>query len=353
MTNLPLVSVIIPVYNVEKYLRQCLDSVVNQTYKNLEIVCVNDGSPDRSIDILEEYAHRDNRLHVISIENQGLSGARNVGTAACNGEYLMYLDSDDWVDLDTVEKAITAMTDNSVDLVLWNYSKEYTSSSQPVMVFNCDELFTAEKYIRLHQRLVGLTGDQLKHPEQCDSISTAWGKLYKTSIIRSNNIQFVDTKLIGTEDLLFNAEVFNYCTSAFALPDCFNHYRKSNANSLTKQYRPQFFQQWTELQRRLKILCEDRDYLQQSFSNRVALSTIGIGLRIASSSSSIPAKIKALKDVINTPRYQDAYANLEMRYLPAHWKAFFLCAKYKMSRSLLCLLWIMRKIINRNSKQSV
>lgn len=346
MTNLPLVSVIIPVYNVEPYLRQCLDSVVNQTYKNLEIVCVNDGSPDRSIDILEEYAHRDNRLHVISIENQGLSGARNVGTAACNGEYLMYLDSDDWVDLDTVEKAITAMTDNSVDLVLWNYSKEYTSSSQPVKVFNHEELFTAEKYIRLHQRLVGLTGDQLKHPEQCDSISTAWGKLYKTSIIQSHNMQFVDTRLIGTEDLLFNAEVFNYCTSAFAMPGCFNHYRKFNSSSLSRQYKPQIFQQWTELQRRLRIVCADIDYLQQSVSNRVALSTIGLGLRIICTRAyDFTTKKKLLDEVITNQRYVESYKKLEISHMPLHWAVFFSCAKYKLTLCLMALLSIMRSFV--------
>lgn len=346
MTNSPLVSVIIPVYNVEKFLRQCLDSVVNQSYQNLEIVCVNDGSPDNSIEILEEYARQDSRFRVISIENQGLSGARNIGTESCQGEYLMYLDSDDWIDFDTVEKAVKAIIDNSVDLVLWNYSKEYTSYSQPVKVFTAEELFTGEKYIRLHQRLVGLTGDQLKHPEQCDSISTAWGKLYKTSIIKTNNIQFVDTKLIGTEDLLFNAEVFNYCSSAFAIPDCFNHYRKFNTGSLSRQYKPQIFQQWTELQRRLKVVCTDIDYLQQSVSNRVALSTIGLGLRIICTRAyGFKQKKQLLEEVIRNQRYVDAYQKLEIKFMPLHWVVFFSCAKYRLTLCLMALLSIMRRFV--------
>ncbi len=351
MTDSPLVSIIIPVYNVEKYLRQCLDSVVNQTYKNLEIVCVNDGSPDNSIDILKVYAKQDNRFKVITIENQGLSGARNVGTEACTGEYLIYLDSDDWVDHNTIELAVDAMIDNSVDLVLWNYSKEYLQSSQPVKVFSERTFFEGDDYIRLHQRLVGLTGEQLQHPEQCDSISTAWGKLYKAEVIKSNKIEFVDTKIIGTEDLLFNAEVFNHCASAVALPDCLNHYRKTNVGSLTKQYQPRFFDQWTELQRRLKIVCAEKDYLHQSVSNRVALSTIGIGLRIISSSSAFYEKKKALNAVLNTPRYEEAYSRLDTKYLPLHWKMFFYSAKHKMTTLLMSLLWVMRKMINRNAKK--
>lgn len=352
MKAYPLVSIVIPVYNVERYLRQCLDSVVNQTYKNLEIVCVNDGSPDRSIEILEQYAERDSRLKVITIENRGLSGARNVGTEACTGEFLIYLDSDDWVDLNTVELAVDAMMENSADLVLWNYSKEYNQSSQPVKVFSERTLYEDDNYIRLHQRLVGLTGEQLQHPEQCDSISTAWGKLYKAEIIKSNHIEFVNTKIIGTEDLLFNAEVFNYCKSAVALPNCLNHYRKTNAGSLTRQYRPRFFEQWTELQRRLKIVCADKEYLQQSVSNRVALSTIGLGLRVIGSNSSFQGKKDALYGIISTPRYEEAYAKLETKFLPLHWKAFFFCAKYKMTILLMFLLWAMKTMISRGAKNA-
>lgn len=348
MIDYPLVSIVIPVYNVEKYLRQCLESVVNQTYENLEIVCVNDGSPDNSLGILEEYANRDSRFKVITIENQGLSGARNVGTEACTGEFLMYIDSDDWVDINTVELAVDAIRNHSVDLVLWNYAKEYAQYSQPVKVFAAKSLFKGDDYIRLHQRLVGLTGKQLDHPEKCDSISTAWGKLYRTSIIKSNHIEFVDTKLIGTEDLLFNAEVFIYCSSAIALPDCLNHYRKSNVSSLSRRYVPHIFEQWTELQRRLKIVCADKEYLQQSVSNRIALSTIGLGLRIICSRSySFKKKKSLLNEVISTPRYKKAYQQLEIEYLPIHWKVFFLCAKYQFTLGLMALLLMMRKYVRR------
>ena len=344
----PLVSIVIPIYNVEKYLRQCMDSVVSQTYHNLEIVCVNDGSPDHSIDILREYEQKDKRIKIVEIDNQGLSGARNVGTSHCTGDYLMYLDSDDWIDLDTVEVALKTAVDNNVDIVLWNYVKEFLQLSQPVIVFDKQTLFRNEDFKRLYQRLVGLTGDQLQHPEQCDSISTAWGKLYRFSVIKEHDIKYVDTKIIGTEDLLFNAEVFKYCKSAIALPNTFNHYRKSNASSLTKNFKPEFFKQSCELQRRLRVVCDDVDYLHQSLSNRTALSLIGLGLRVVSSKISSYQQLKRVKEIITTPSYRSAFKALELQHMPIHWKVFFSCAKHGLTLGVWMLLKVMIRIIRHH-----
>ena len=94
----PKVSIIIPVYNVEPFLARCLDSVVGQTLRGIEIICVDDGSPDRSIDILNRYAAQDDRIRVISQENRGLGGARNRGFDAATGEFILFVDSDDWID---------------------------------------------------------------------------------------------------------------------------------------------------------------------------------------------------------------------------------------------------------------
>lgn len=341
MNAFPLVSIVIPIYNVESYLRQCLDSVIHQTYTNLEIICVNDGSPDNSIDILREYEEKDSRVKVLNIKNQGLSGARNVGTSHCSGDYLLYLDSDDWIEMVAVEQALRAVQHYNADLVLWNYKKEFDGYSQPVVVFKEKSFFQGETYVQLYKRLIGLTGEQLRHPEQCDSISTAWGKLYKLSIIRQNDIKFTDTKLIGTEDLLFNAEVFKYCNSAVALPNQFNHYRKSNASSLTRNFKPEFFEQSCELQRRLRAVCGDVDYLSQSLSNRTALTLIGLGLRVVSSKGSLLQKTKRIRRIISTPAYQKAFRAIEIRYMPLHWKTFFCCAKHKLSFALLFMLRVM------------
>ena len=113
----PLISVIIPVYGVEKYISQCLESVINQTYKNLEIIVINDGTKDRSADIAKEYAAKDSRIKVYDFKNGGLSVARNRGLEIATGEYISYLDSDDYLDTKMYETLLEAAMKNDADMV--------------------------------------------------------------------------------------------------------------------------------------------------------------------------------------------------------------------------------------------
>ena len=113
------ISVIIPCYNVENYVARCLDSVINQTYNNLEIICVNDGSTDNTLAILKDYAKKDSRIKIIDKKNGGLSSARNAGIEVASYEYVVFLDSDDWIEPNTYELAISKM-DDDIDLVRWN-----------------------------------------------------------------------------------------------------------------------------------------------------------------------------------------------------------------------------------------
>ncbi len=123
MVNTPKVSVIIPIYNVEKYLRRCVDSVLNQTYKNIEIILVDDGSPDGCPTICDEYAHRDSRVIVLHKENGGLSSARNAGLdSPLTGEYVTFVDSDDWIAPDTYEYAVKLLKKTDSDVIQYDYA---------------------------------------------------------------------------------------------------------------------------------------------------------------------------------------------------------------------------------------
>lgn len=117
----PLVSIIVPIYKVEPYLRRCLDSIVNQTYTNLEIILVDDGSPDGCPQICDEYAAKDKRIVVIHKENGGLSDARNAGLDICKGEYIFFIDSDDWIKTDTIEFLYKITQDKKSDIVIGDY----------------------------------------------------------------------------------------------------------------------------------------------------------------------------------------------------------------------------------------
>lgn len=341
------ISIIIPCYNVEKYIKQCLDSVINQTYTNLEIICVNDGSTDDTLAILKEYEKKDSRIILINQINRGLSDTRNVGMSIASGKYLVFIDGDDYVELNTCELAIDAISQNECDLVIWNYVKEFPGVSHNKMIFSENKInFNKDECKNiLRRRIFGLSGDELAHPENADTLVTAWGKMYKKDLILDNKIEFVDTKIIGTEDALFNAMVFKYIESAVYIPDCLNHYRKDNPNSITTKYKGKLYEQWLTLFNYMEeILINENldDSFIISLNNRIALSLIGLGLNELSNSRGSIEQMVNIKKILNSDLYSRAYKELEFQYFQAHWKIFFFCAKKKMS----IVIWIMLKAIN-------
>lgn len=132
-----LVSVILPVYNVEKYIREALDSVINQTYKNLEIILVDDGSPDSSGDICDEYAAKDDRIRVIHKENGGVSSARNAGIEMAAGDWIYFMDPDDWIEPDTLEAAVGMAAENGCDMCMFDVEK-VSRTRKTLRTFQCD-----------------------------------------------------------------------------------------------------------------------------------------------------------------------------------------------------------------------
>lgn len=351
MESKSLISIIIPVYNVEKYLAQCLNSIIHQTYQHIEVICVNDGSLDNSKNILEEYASKDNRIKIISQDNQGLSAARNRGMREASGKYLMFVDSDDWIDLCTCEKAISLAEKNNADLVFWSYTREYDGVSKEKLLFWKDETVFDEIQVKteLHRRLAGLLGEELKYPDYANAIETAWGKLYLTSELIENQIKFVDTKEIGTEDALFNLYVLGYVKKAVYIRKCFNHYRKNNNTSLTSKYKKNLYSQWQHL---FDLLAEyitvnrlPYEY-EQALNNRIALSILGLGLNILTSDYSKKKKIELIKNIIRSDRYQKAYKALEFKYFPIHWKVFYQFAKSGNAIGVYLLLTIIHNIIS-------
>ena len=130
MKKNPKISIIIPMYGVEKYLRRCLDSVQNQTFTDWQAICVNDGSPDKSGEIAKEYAKKDKRFVVIDKENGGLSDARNVGMAHADGEYILFLDSDDFIHPQTLELTYNAATEKNADMVIFNHDVKFHDALQ-------------------------------------------------------------------------------------------------------------------------------------------------------------------------------------------------------------------------------
>lgn len=350
MKEQPLISVIIPVYNVERYLAQCLDSVIRQTYENLEIICVNDGTRDSSRKILGHYAEKDCRIVVIDQENQGLSGARNTGLLYTHGKYVMFVDSDDWIELETCEKAVRAAEKHHADLVMWSYAREYDQKSKEKYMFWEDETVfeKAQVQSQLHRRLCGLLGEELRHPDYANAIETAWGKLYLTERIVDNHVEFVDTKEIGTEDALFNLYALGYIERAVYLRRCYNHYRKTNQGSLTKTYNEKLFERWQRLFDYMRQYIQENNLpveYDAALDNRIALSLLGLGLNIVGSNYGMEKKITLLRDILTNDRYEAAYKKLDFSFFPIHWKVFYGFAAHGFTFGVYILLLVIRKFI--------
>lgn len=153
------ISVIIPVYNVERYLRECLDSIINQTHRNLEIICIDDGSPDNSINILKDYSKIDNRIFIKQQQNSGLSKARNEGIKISTGKYLIFVDSDDWLPLDAIELLYKKIKKENSDIVIGGRITITNFKRENFIPTGEDINFTFEKYLEYSMKKENL--DQL------------------------------------------------------------------------------------------------------------------------------------------------------------------------------------------------
>lgn len=192
--NNPLLSVVIPIYKAERYLRRCLESVLSQSYTNIEVFCVDDGSPDHSAEILEEYAARDKRLKIIHQSNQGQSAARMAGLRNCSGEWVAMVDSDDYLEPDIYRKAVAAIGDD-IDVVWFNARVVGEGRSVKGMT----------DYLRVKK-----TGKQPVTPRLvCTNSAVLWNKLWRRDIIVQNGISMPE-KHIHEDDVFY----FNFMSLA-------------------------------------------------------------------------------------------------------------------------------------------
>ena len=336
-----MISVIIPVYNAEMFLRKCLDSVCAQTYSDLEILAVNDGSTDGSAQILAQYAEADPRVHIISQPNLGISKARNAGIDRANGEWIAFVDSDDWIDPETLEQAMLSAEQDQVDIVMWSYVREYSTGPKPVEVFGRERrTFTADPLLIPYRRMVGPVGEELAEPQKFNSCITVWGKLYRKNVI--GNHRMVDTDRVCSEDTLFNVEVFSDARSVTYLPEQYYHYQKSGADSFTKRDQKVIFDQFSTLYMMIRAHIGQDPVLMESLQNRISLGVINLGRRIVRNRGiGFSERYRRLRSLLNREEYRQAISRLQFRFFPLHWRFFFFCARYRLT---VCLYLLRRSM---------
>jgi len=212
--NKPLVSIIVPVYNVKNFVSECLDSILNQTLKNIEVICINDGSTDGSDKIVEQYAKNDSRIKYFSQNNQGLSVTRNNGIKKALADYIMFVDSDDWIDKDFVEKLYNAAIENNAQIAAGSILR-YRKSSQKYRVCYPE----LKIYTDLKDKI-----EACSIPKCC----YVWNKLYSKELI--SDFQ----KGVFFEDVLWIPEVIKKANKLVVVPEV-KYYYRVNSNSIVKK----------------------------------------------------------------------------------------------------------------------
>lgn len=215
---MPKISIVIPCYNVEKYLKQCLDSVVNQTLQDIEIICINDGSTDSTLSILREYENSDNRIKVISKHNSGYGASMNIGLETAKGKYIGIVESDDYAELNMFETLYNVAEENNLDLVRCQYylynSKE--NSNDP-----WDNSWVP----------MGKVYKPLLEQKPFGQAPAIWSNLVNREFLNKNNIRFLETPGASYQDSSFAFKLYACADRFMMIPDRLLHYRIDNENS--------------------------------------------------------------------------------------------------------------------------
>ncbi|SFC19889.1 glycosyltransferase family 2 protein [Kaistella jeonii] len=284
---MPEVSIIIPIYNASKYLQQCLESVIAQNFQDIQIICINDGSTDVSLDILKEFGKRDARVIIIDQKNQGVSAARNAGLEIATGKYIGFVDSDDTITPEFFQTLYEILVENQCDVV---FSRSVSSESM---------LQNNRKYSRQEIRSQILP---LYFKE--DGYNAIWNKLYAASVINTNKIVFPIGKTHG-EDAEFNINYLLYAESLYNLNYSGYHYREEEG-SVTRnvvkfnylQNAVETFQKdWSHLTREVISVEKMHHLKKERFINNV-ISQIYIHA-IPNNGLSIRNKLRKLHEIIN------------------------------------------------------
>lgn len=228
-----LVTIIVPVYNVEKYIYECVDSLIKQTYKNIEIILIDDGSKDKSGTICDNYAASDARIKVIHKQNEGLGFARNTGLKAAQGNFVTFIDSDDKADADLVENLVNGIYEANGDTCIGGFKR---ISANGVIGFEerYDKAVFEGKnvYNNLFARMLGSA------PDKHDAIRmSVWNVMYSMDIVRRHNIEFPSERVFISEDIIWDSEYYKYAKKAIVIDSTAYNYRIT-PGSLTQKYKP-------------------------------------------------------------------------------------------------------------------
>ncbi|GAB1448423.1 hypothetical protein MASR2M44_14320 [Bacteroidota bacterium] len=342
----PLVSIVVPVFNAQNYLDSGIGSVIQQTWSNWELLLVNDGSTDNSAALCRKYAAEDSRIRFINKANEGVSATRNLGIEESKGDYLVFMDSDDWLAENALELSMQKMLAEQADLVLFGWKKTFKEKEIPETALvewgNAIEQGGAPW---LKRRSVGLIEEELKNPVKTDLFNTPWAKLIAAPLIKQTGLRFQSRKEVGMEDVLFSIGLYQQCKKPVLLPEYLYYYRQDNASSLSRKDTDFLAEKFENLFLAIKGYSLS-NVQQKALENRIACSIINIGLSICARDGrySISRQLKEMKKLLNAPTYSDALRKFSIQTMPLYWKMFFLLAKWGQATLLVMYINLIQKL---------
>ena len=339
----PLISVIIPVYNSSAYLPRCIDSLIAQTLPDIELIFVDDGSSDNSLEILRNYQNSYSSIYVHSQANQGPSAARNVGLCCATGKYIAFVDSDDWVSPQMYSILYELAEQYHADMVMCGYNeirKGHRRERIPDIAFeysnNADEIF--------HDVLLQMIENQSENIPRTVLMGTVFRSLYKKSIITNSNLLF-DTKVSLMEDKLFNIKYISNIKSIAISKECLYNYELTNDSSTTRYYQNdlnnnimaynimsdiiyEYFHNYHSYENAVNCLNVLRRHLGEACITNICKNA---------NKKMMTEKLREIDEVINHQFFHDIYAQVNLHKFPYKQLITYTLLKYQNTIALFLL----------------
>ena len=335
----PKVSVIIPCYGVEKYLDRCMSSVVRQSLRDIEIILVDDGSKDNVPQICDDWALKDDRIKVVHKQNAGLGYARNSGLNVATGQYVAFLDADDFVDINMYQALYDKAIAEKADAVYCNCVMYKDEEHQfPRMDVKEEHVFKGKDEVR--KFLLDIVGPEPESPQLVKYMMSVWHSVFRRELFVENNIAFVSERELISEDLIFDIDMLTCCSRVVYVPETYYFYCDNGASlsrkvDNTRYKRNKIF--LTELEKRLENVFEKDEYylhyLRQAYHRMLASLHQAIDY---------PTQDYNMKSVLNDEFWAPLLNDYPYKRMTNGHKVMFICLRNK---SLWWILWLYMKLM--------